>query len=199
MSDKETIIGVLVSGSGSNFRAIDDAIRGGRLENASVGVVLSDNPNAGGLKIAEKRGIPNMYLGDVTSVERNECIAEAFHDHKVDFGIAAGYLKFLGGSALRYEIMNIHPGPLPSFGGKGMYGRNVHEAVIAAGVKWSGPTVHLVDEIYDHGQILAHRQVPVLENDTWQELASRVLVQEHDLYWRVIAQQIARGSHPQND
>ena len=89
-------------------------------------------------------------------------------------------------SAFPDRVVNIHPGPLPRFGGPGMYGPHVHRAVLDAGVPASGPTVHLVSARYDEGPVLAHRPVPVLPDDTPKTLAERVLTAEHDLYWRAI-------------
>lgn len=204
----EYVLGILASGGGSNFMAIDDAIRDGRLPKAicngqppdvRVGVVLSDNPDAGALDIARERGIPAIYLGDVDNTQRNATIADAFQDAEVDMGIGAGYLKLVGRNVLEaceFDVLNMHPGPLYRFGGNGMHGLKVHRAVIEAGMKWSGPTVHVMDEIYDNGQILAHVQVPVRKGDTDKDLAKRVLPCEHDLFWRVIARQFKRGSHP---
>lgn len=193
------VLGVLASGGGSNFRAIDDAIRDGRLPDVKVGVLLSDNPQAGALEIAEERGIPAVYLGNVDKEQRDDTIVSAFREHNVDMGIGAGYLKLVGSRVLEscsFDMLNIHPAPLYRFGGKGMHGTAIHQAVIDAGLKWSGPTVHIMDEIYDNGQILAHVQVPVLKSDTAPDLAKRILPYEHDLFWRVIARQFERGPHP---
>ncbi len=107
----------------------------------------------------------------------------------------AGYMKKLGKktrAAYRNHILNIHPALLPDFGGEGFYGERVHEAVLAAGAKESGPTVHLVDEEYDHGPILAQRKVAVLADDTPETLAARVLEQEHVIYAETL-QRIATG------
>lgn len=194
------ILGVLASGSGTNFRAIDDAIRDGRLQNAKIGVLLSDKKDSGALKIAKSRGIPAIFLGAVDNDQRNKRISELFQKYGVELGVAAGYLKLVNATVLNLypqSILNIHPGPLYDFGGNGMFGISVHQAVIKANLAWSGPTVHIMDEVYDQGRILAHVQVPVLDGDTAETLASRILPYEHDLYWRVIAQQLKRGSHPE--
>lgn len=195
----ELILGVLASGRGSNFCAIDDAISDGRLNNTQIGVVLSDNPDAGALDIARERGIPAFYLGDVDNEQRNEAIVEKFEGHGVNMGIGAGYMRQVGRNVLKacsFDVLNIHPAPLPRFGGKGMHGLLVHQAVLDSGVKWSGPTVHVMDEVYDHGQILAHTQVPVLKDDIASSLADRILPYEHALFWRVIARQHQRGAYP---
>lgn len=196
----EHILGVLASGDGSNFRAIDDAIRDGRIPNARIGVLLSDREDSGALQIARERSIPALYLGKIDNDRRNETIADVFQSCDVELGIGAGYLKLVGGAVLLAypdEILNIHPAPLPTFGGPGMHGENAHRAVIEAGVKWSGPTVHIMDNAFDKGQILAHVQVPVYTGDTPEQLAKRLLPYEHNLFWRVIAQQLQRGQHPE--
>ncbi|KAF7145618.1 hypothetical protein RHSIM_Rhsim04G0088200 [Rhododendron simsii] len=108
--------------------------------------------------------------------------------YKIDFILLAGYLKLIPVELVRAyprSILNIHPSLLPAFGGKGYYGMKVHQAVIASGARYSGPTIHFVDEHYDTGRILAQRVVPVLANDTADELAARVLQQEHQLYVEV--------------
>lgn len=193
----EHLLGVLASGGGSNSRAIYNATRDGRLPNTRIAVVLSDNADAGVLELAKHREIPAYFLGSkITNEQRNQTIADAFRTRGVELGIGAGYLKLVGGAVLKAypnEMLNIHPGPLPKFGGPGMHGEHVHQAVIDSGIKWSGPTVHIMNENYDEGQILAHVQVPVLEGDTAHALAERILPYEHNLYWRVIAQQLQRG------
>jgi phosphoribosylglycinamide formyltransferase-1 len=116
----------------------------------------------------------------------------------VDTVILAGYMKKLGPATLgayRGRILNIHPALLPKHGGQGMYGRRVHEAVLAAGETVTGVTVHVVDEQYDHGPILAQREVTVLPGDTVDSLAARVLAQEHRLYAETL-QQISDGRIP---
>lgn len=110
--------------------------------------------------------------------------------HKVDHILLAGYLKLIPAELIRAfprSILNIHPSLLPAFGGKGYYGVKVHRAVIASGARYSGPTIHFVDEHYDTGRILAQRVVPVLPTDTAEELASRVLHEEHRIYVEVAA------------
>jgi phosphoribosylglycinamide formyltransferase 1 len=191
-------LGVLASGAGSNFVAIDDAIRDGRLQNTQIAVVLSDREDAGALVVARERGIPAIFLGDVDNDRRNTMIYQTFYDSGVELGVGAGYLQLVGQKILEYcDVLNIHPAPLPKFGGKGMFGKQAHQAVIDSGASWSGPTVHLMNEVFDEGQILAHVQVPVLTGDTAGDLAARILPYEHDLYWRVIARQLARGTHPE--
>jgi phosphoribosylglycinamide formyltransferase-1 len=114
---------------------------------------------------------------------------ELLREHQVDVVVLAGWLRLIDPRVLAAypnRVVNIHPGPLPRFGGHGMYGIHVHEAVLAAGVPVSGPTVHLVDERYDEGPVLAHEVVDVLPDDTPETLQQRVLRAEHALYWKVI-------------
>jgi len=115
--------------------------------------------------------------------------------HRVNLIVLAGYMKKLGPKTLaryRGRVVNIHPALLPKFGGKGMFGHHVHDAVIAAGEKESGATVHIADEEYDRGRILAQKRVPVMPDDTSESLAARVLEVEHELYAETL-QRIAKG------
>lgn len=181
-------IGVLASGGGSNLQALIDAHARGDLP-AAVVVVISNNSKAGALERARRHDIPALHISAKTHDAPDAAILAALQAHDVDLVVLAGYMKLLSPRVLRaYEgrVLNIHPGPLPEFGGQGMYGRHVHEAVLARGAKSSGPTVHIVDEHYDEGPILAHRPVPVEPDDTPETLSERVLAAEHDLFWRVI-------------
>jgi formyltetrahydrofolate-dependent phosphoribosylglycinamide formyltransferase len=196
----EHVLGILASGGGSNFVAIHDAIEDGRLPNTMIAVVISDKEDAGALDKARERVIPALWTGDIKGAERDHFIADRFQRYGVEFGIGAGWLTMVGKELLDLypvSFLNIHPAPLPRFGGKGMHGKLAHQAVLESGVKWSGPTVHLMNENYDEGQILGHTQVPVLGGDTVSTLAKRVLEAEHDLFWRIIAKQIERGPHPE--
>lgn len=187
-------LGILVSGRGSNMLAILKAIERGDLP-AKIVVVVSDRAGARALDLAQDNGIPSFSVADETPENRDQKILEIFKEHQVDIVIQAGYLKLITHPVLAAysdRIINIHPGPLPRFGGKGMYGEHVHEAVLNAGIKYSGPTIHLVNAKYDRGKILAHVVVPVKPNDTPQSLAARVLPIEHDLYWRVIKEQFCK-------
>ena len=190
-------IGFLASHGGSNMQAIIDACKAGRL-NAKAAVVISNNSDSRALERAKTEGIPNYYLSGKTHPDPDDldrAIMDTLILHKVDVVALAGYMKKLGPKTLahfRGRILNIHPALLPKFGGKGMYGIHVHEAVLAAGEKESGVTVHLVDEEYDRGPILAQVSVPVMPGDTPEALAERVLVQEHILYSATL-QRIATG------
>jgi len=169
------------------MQAIIDACRAGKLHAAPV-VVISNNGDSRALERARAEGIPNYCLSGKTHPDPeglDRAILDTLILHKVDVVALAGYMKKLGPGTLarfRGRILNIHPALLPKHGGKGMYGIHVHEAVIAAGEKESGVTVHLVNEEYDRGPILAQVRVPVMPDDTPEKLAERVLVQEHILY-----------------
>ena len=191
-------LGFLASGSGTNMQAILDASRSGRLSQIEPVVVISNNSNSGALQRSAAAGLPTYHLSGATHPEPrtlDEAIATTLADHDVSVVVLAGYLKMIGPVTLarfRGRILNIHPALLPKYGGRGFYGRAVHEAVLAAGETESGVTVHVVDAVYDHGPILAQARVPVLPGDTPDSLAARVLEQEHTLYAETL-QRIAAG------
>jgi phosphoribosylglycinamide formyltransferase-1 len=184
-------LGVFASGRGSNFASILEAIRDRRLD-ASVRLLVSNNPEAGALATAGANGIPARVIASRDFASREtfiQTLLSALREHGVEFIALAGYMKRIPDEivrAYRNRVCNIHPALLPSFGGKGMYGRRVHEAVLEQGCKVTGVTVHLVDEEYDHGPIVAQRAVPVEEGDTAESLAERVLRIEHRLYPEVL-------------
>lgn len=156
---------------------------------------MSNRADAGGLEIATLQGIPTHRLNDTAdSVEWLRLLAE----HQVQLVVLAGYLKRVPDAVVevyRGRMINIHPALLPRHGGPGMYGRRVHEAVLAAGDSRSGATVHLVSNEYDQGPILAQAQVPVLPGDTPERLAARVLEVEHQLLPAAVLA-AARGGRP---
>ena len=184
-------IGVMASGGGSNFKAIIDHIGEGDLE-AQCKFLITNNGTCGAVAHAEEYGIPVHHISGKTHPEQaayEAALLEVLDRYNVDLLILAGYMKALPASFVRRmagRILNIHPSLLPKYGGKGFWGIHVHEAVIAAHEKESGPTVHLVSEEIDQGKILAQLKVSVLEGDTPEVLAARVLEQEHDLYWKTI-------------
>jgi formyltetrahydrofolate-dependent phosphoribosylglycinamide formyltransferase len=186
-------IAVLASGGGSNLQAILDYFEAqGEARAATVALVASDKPAAGALDRARRHGVPTVSL-DPT--QRDSGLAAILRDHAIDYIALAGYLRFVPAAvtrAWRGRIINVHPSLLPSFGGTGMYGIRVHQAVIAAGVRVTGVTVHFVDEEYDRGPIIAQWPVPVLPDDTPDVLASRVLTVEHALYPATL-DAVARG------
>ncbi len=185
MKKKKYRIAVFASGRGSNFEAIWKMIKAGRLH-AEISVVVSSNPNAGILKTAEKCRIPSCVLtGKETDLE----IIAMLQGYRTDYIVLAGYLRKIGDGLIQCyhgKIFNIHPALLPAFGGKGYYGIKVHEAVIRSGTKFSGPTVHFVDNEYDHGPIIMQDIVKVKDDDDPHSLQKRVLKKEHKIYWRAI-------------
>ena len=189
MSDtgKGIKIGVLVSGGGTNLQAIIDSCESGYIPGRVV-VVISNRKDAYALERAKKHNIPALFINpkDYRNLdEYSEKIAEELIKKEVDLVCLAGFLLKLSPEFVRKfknRIMNIHPALLPSFGGPGMYGHHVHEAVIKSGVKITGCTVHFVDEEYDHGPIILQKAVEVKDDDTPEKLAERVLKEEHKIY-----------------
>lgn len=177
-------IGLLASGSGSNMQAIIDACKSGLLQ-AVPAVVISNNSNSGAVMRAKREGIPFYHLSQITHSQQDEldqAVLDAFLKHNVDIIVLAGYMKKLGPRTLSHfkgAILNIHPALLPKYGGKGMYGIHVHEAVIGAKEKETGVTIHMVDEEYDTGPIIAQVKTPVLLDDTPETLQARLLELEH--------------------
>ena len=185
-------IAVFASGKGSNFRAILDAIRDGKIHNAAVRVVISNNSSAGALDLARERGIPARHISRAqfqTDEEYNRTILETLRRNSVNFIVLAGYMKKIDPviiSQFKNRMINIHPALLPRFGGKGMFGIHVHEAVIKSGESESGATVHVVDGEYDHGTILMQKKVAVDPSETAESLARKVLAVEHELFPEVV-------------
>ena len=172
-------IAVALSGRGSNLEALLSALGPGA--RAQVALVVSDRAEAAGLDHARDRGIPAQVLSQPADGDEWLRLLWRF---QIDLVVLAGYVKLVPApviAAYRGRIINIHPGLLPEFGGKGMYGLRVHQAVLASGAQESGATVHLVDEVYDRGAVLAQARVPVLSGDTPDTLAERVLAVEHRL------------------
>jgi formyltetrahydrofolate-dependent phosphoribosylglycinamide formyltransferase len=177
-------VAVAVSGRGSNLEALLRAL--GPEAPARVVLVLTNRPDARALDVAARYGVDTAVLHD--HADAPEWLAP-LERHQVDLIVLAGYLKLVPASVVaryRDRIVNIHPALLPAHGGPGMYGHRVHEAVLASGDRESGATVHLVDEVYDRGAILAQRRVPILPGDTPAQLAARVLEVEHQLLPAVV-------------
>ncbi len=186
-------VAVCVSGGGSNLQALLDRLQGPAP--ARVVLVLSNRPDAGGLDRARQAGVPAEVLADPP--DASEWITRLGR-RDVDLLVLAGYLRLVpAGVIQKYAgcIVNVHPALLPAFGGPGMYGKRVHAAVLESGARESGPTVHLVDEVYDRGAILAQRRVPVLPGDTPELLGERVLAEEHRLLPDVVLA-AARAGRP---
>jgi phosphoribosylglycinamide formyltransferase-1 len=184
-------VAVAVSGRGSNLEALLRAL--GPDAPAQVVLVLSNRADAPALERAAAGGIPCVTLHDHAA--SGEWVA-ALERHAVELLVLAGYLKLVPSEVIaryRGRIINIHPALLPKFGGQGMYGRRVHEAVLASGASESGATVHLVDEVYDRGAILGQARVPVLPGDDADRLAARVLEVEHRLLPAAVLAAAAAG------
>jgi len=181
---KITNLGFFASGRGTNMQAVIDACHSGALD-AIPCVVISNNSDSEALARARREGIPGYHFSSKTHPDQaqlDEAILDVLGQHRTDLVILAGYMKRLGEKTLatfQGRVINIHPALLPKYGGAGMYGRHVHEAVLASGDQETGITIHLVDREYDHGQILAQCHLPVMEGDTAVTLAERVLAREH--------------------
>ena len=190
-------IAVLASGGGSNLQALIDHFNTDERAPARVALVISDRREAGALERARRAGIPALHVPtkDRPADEVAADLLAGLEGRRIGLVALAGYLKLVPREVVRRyagRIVNVHPALLPRFGGAGMYGTRVHEAVLEAGEAVSGPTVHLVDEEYDRGRILAQWPVPVQPGDTPESLAARVLEAEHALY-PVVIEALASG------
>jgi phosphoribosylglycinamide formyltransferase-1 len=180
-------LGVLVSGGGTNLQSIIDGIQSGYLP-ASIEVVLSNKEDAYALQRAKKHDIPGFIVlprNFATAREYDEELVKILKKHNVDLVILAGFIRVLSPhfvKAFSNRIMNIHPSLIPSFCGKGFYGKKVHEEVINYGAKITGVTIHFVDEGTDTGPIILQKAVQVEDDDTPETLASKVLKEEHKIY-----------------
>ena len=184
-------IAIFVSGGGSNFMAIHHQIQKREIPGEIV-LVISNNPNCGAIEYANENSISHVIINETrypNSHTRGELLTDTSLKAKINLICLAGYMKMLPPAFVKqYEnkILNIHPGLLPEFGGKGFFGMRVHEAVINSGKRESGATVHFVDEIYDHGPIILQKKVEVLKTDTAESLAARILKLEHELFPEVV-------------
>jgi phosphoribosylglycinamide formyltransferase-1 len=180
-------VAVLASGSGTNLQAILDHLSvQGAAASAKVTLVASDKADAGALARAQIARVAAVALDRAA---RTSGLAGLLASHRIELVVLAGYLRLVPPdvvSLFRGRILNVHPALLPAFSGPGMFGHYVHEAVLARGLRLTGPTVHFVDERYDEGPIIAQWPVPVLPTDTADALAKRVLDVEHVLYPRVV-------------
>lgn len=187
-------VAVFASGRGTNAEAL---IRFSHRPEALYRIVLivSNLSTAGVRQVAERFGIPFVHFSQVTHPDPkhySRALLQALNSHDIELIALAGYLKKVPPEivqAYRGRILNIHPALLPKFGGPGMYGRHVHEAVLRAGEAYTGASVHLVEEEYDTGPVLAQIRIPVLPDDTPERLAERLLPYEHALYPLVLNQQ----------
>lgn len=184
-------IAVFASGRGSNFEALQHAIITEKFP-ARIVLVLSNNSQSGALALARSFNIPAFHISQRqfnSSDEFDATVLEILRIHEVNFIVLAGYMKQISEPLIKKypgRIINIHPALLPKFGGKGMYGIHVHEAVIAAKEKVSGATVHRVDAQYDEGSIIEQEQIDVDPTDTPESLAAKVLQIEHALLPKVV-------------
>lgn len=180
-------IAVFASGRGSNFEAILNAIHRGELP-ARVSLLVSNKSGTGAIELAQLNRITAVHLSPLQFPDEDAYVNRLLgllHEHAVELIALAGYLKKIPVGVIRQyrnKIVNIHPALLPKFGGAGMYGVHVHEAVIEAGERQSGATVHLVDEEYDRGAILLQQTVDIAAGETAESLAAKVLQIEHTLY-----------------
>ena len=187
---------MLASGAGSTAAEIIKTFPNYiKIESATVAVLISNNEKAGIKNIADINDLPFeiLSLKNKNENEQSKSYLDVLNKYKIDFIVLAGYLKKLPKeltTAFTKKIVNIHPALLPAYGGAGMYGRYVHEAVIASGDLQSGITIHYVDEVYDHGQIIFQAKCVVEKNDTAEDLAKKVLALEHKNYTAVIAETI---------
>ncbi|NBH73427.1 phosphoribosylglycinamide formyltransferase [Clostridiaceae bacterium] len=192
-------VGVMVSGGGTNLQAILDAIDAGKVSNASVEVVISNNPGAYALERAKKHGIDAICISPKEFADReqfNEALVEKVDEYRLDLIVLAGFLVKIPQQMIdKYEhrIINIHPSLIPSFCGVGYYGLKVHEAALARGVKLTGATVHYVDGGMDTGPILLQKAVEVKDGDTPEILQRRVM---EEAEWVILPQAIDRIANP---
>jgi phosphoribosylglycinamide formyltransferase 1 len=178
-------IAVLISGGGTTLRNLIEKIRAGALA-AEIRLVISSNPAAKGLQYATEAGIKTLVVEKKESLSDEQFSAAVFEPCReagIAYVVMGGFLKHvLIPPDFQNRVVNIHPALLPAFGGKGMYGSRVHEAVLAAGATETGCTVHFVDNEYDHGPVILQRRVPVLPGDTAEILQTRVFEAECEAY-----------------
>ncbi|HEY6230518.1 MAG TPA: phosphoribosylglycinamide formyltransferase [Pyrinomonadaceae bacterium] len=180
-------IGILISGRGSNMAALATAVSEGLVPGAEIAVVISDHANAAGLIRARELQLNTAVIEREgrSREDHDRAIVSELQQHGVQLVCLAGYMRLLSAyfiDAFRNRILNIHPSLLPAFPGL-----DAHAQVLEHGVKWTGCTVHFVDETLDGGPIIAQRAVPVLDDDTEETLAARILEQEHQLYAEALA------------
>src|SRR4051794_16285016 len=184
-------IAVLASGAGSTFRHLVDKGRTGQLA-ADITLLITTKADAPVVQHAGPAGVEHLFLdgAGLGPDALDAAISQALIDHEIDLVVLAGYVRKIGPRTLEAfagRIINTHPAPLPAFGGPGMYGERVHEAVLTAGVRHSAATIHLVDDDYDTGPVIAERPVPVHPDDTAATLQERVQAAERDLLVSTLA------------
>jgi phosphoribosylglycinamide formyltransferase-1 len=188
-------LGILLSGRGSNFIAIANAIRDGRLPGAEIAVVLSNLPGAPGLQAARDLALPTIAIPSAgrKRAEHDAEVVATLEQHRVDLVCLAGYMRIISPDFVRAfpnRILNVHPALLPAFPGL-----DAQAQALEYGAKFSGCTVHFVDDQMDHGAIILQRTVPVLDDDTAENLSARILVEEHIAYPEAIARVLSGDYH----
>ncbi len=184
-------VAVFASGGGSNFQALIDKVGSGECH-CTLALCVGNNGKAGAFSRATQHGIPVCHIAPshfATTEAYEDSLLDALAGRSIDLIALAGYMKKIPArviAAYADRIVNIHPALLPAFGGKGLFGHRVHQAVLDYGAKLSGVTIHFVDEEYDHGPIIYQASVPVLDTDDAHALAQRVLALEHQSYWKVL-------------
>lgn len=192
-------VGVLVSGGGTNLQAVIDALKAGRITNASIEAVISNNPNAYALTRARDNGIEAVCISPKTFETReqfNDALLSKLNEYNLDLIVLAGCMVVLPEKLIkeyRNRIINIHPALIPSFCGKGYYGLKVHEKALERGVKLTGATCHFVDEGTDTGPIIAQKSVEVMDDDTPETLQRRVMEQAEWIIMPQVIDDIANG------
>lgn len=177
-------IAFFASHNGSSARAITDACDQEILK-AVPALLISNNPESGALKWAEDKKLKTYCLNDKNTQNTDQEMTHILQEHKIDLVICSGYMKLIGPktiSAMNGKILNIHPSLLPKYGGKGMYGIHVHEAVKENGDHESGITIHLVNGEYDRGKVLSQKTVPVQPTDSAKDIQARIQAVEPDFY-----------------
>ena len=183
---------VFASGGGSNFKSIYNGTLNGKIKNTSISLLISNNPKSGAVLFAKEKDIDVFILNANRYPDNDEyesVLIEKLKKVEPILVILAGYMKLIPSkttSIYKGKIINIHPGKLPDFGGKGLYGMNVHQAVINSGVKETAITIHYVNEEYDKGMIIHQEKIPINRDDSVESLAKRVLLMEHKIYPQII-------------
>jgi phosphoribosylglycinamide formyltransferase-1 len=189
----KTKIAILISGRGSNMLALAAAVREGRVPETEIAIVVSDQPTAAGLVLAQAQNLPTAVVerSGRSRDEHDRELVTVLQEHQVNFVCLAGYMRLLSShflSAFRNRILNIHPSLLPAFPGL-----DAQRQALEHGAKFSGCTVHFVDQTLDGGPIIAQRVVPVLDDDTEETLSARILAEEHKLYAEALAIVVGGG------
>ena len=191
-------IAIFASGSGTNTEKIIDYFK--EKENIEVALVLSNRPDAGVLKIAEKNEVPILIIEKKVFYETDDIVKHLIR-FNIDFIVLAGFLWMIPENliaAFKNKMINIHPALLPKYGGKGMYGVNVHKAVIASGEKETGISIHHINEYYDEGQIIFQARCEIEKEDTPETIAKKVQALEHKYFPMIIEEIILKNHIPKN-